>query len=43
MTGQPGFVVWFTGLSGAGKSTLTAALAPVLRERGLRVEVARWR
>lgn len=38
MTGQPGFVVWFTGLSGAGKSTLTAALAPVLRERGLRVE-----
>ncbi len=34
-----GFVVWFTGLSGAGKSTLTNALAPVLRERGLRVEV----
>jgi adenylylsulfate kinase len=34
-----GFVVWFTGLSGAGKSTLTEALAPVLRERGCRVEV----
>jgi adenylyl-sulfate kinase len=32
-------VVWFTGLSGAGKSTLTEALAPVLRDRGLRVEV----
>jgi adenylylsulfate kinase len=34
-----GFVVWFTGLSGAGKSTLTEALAPLLRERGLNVEV----
>ena len=34
-----GFVVWFTGLSGSGKSTLTEALAPVLLERGLRVEV----
>jgi len=34
-----GFVLWLTGLSGAGKSTLTNALAPVLRERGLRVEV----
>jgi adenylylsulfate kinase len=32
-------VIWFTGLSGAGKSTLTEALAPLLRERGLRVEV----
>lgn len=34
-----GFVLWFTGLSGSGKSTLTEALAPALRERGLRVEV----
>lgn len=34
-----GFVIWFTGLSGAGKSTLTEALAPLLRERGRRVEV----
>ena len=34
-----GFVLWFTGLSGAGKSTLAEAVAPVLRDRGLRVEV----
>src|SRR5260370_34769269 len=34
-----GFVLWFTGLSGAGKSTLTEAIAPILRRRGLRVEV----
>ncbi|MEX0784736.1 MAG: adenylyl-sulfate kinase [Dehalococcoidia bacterium] len=34
-----GFVLWFTGLSGAGKSTLTEAIAPVLAERGCRVEV----
>jgi len=32
-------VLWFTGLSGAGKSTLTEAIAPILRERGLRIEV----
>ena len=37
--GQQGFVVWFTGLSGAGKSTLASRLAPVLRGRGLNVEV----
>ena len=37
--GHQGFVVWFTGLSGAGKSTLAGRLAPVLRERGLNVEV----
>jgi len=34
-----GFTVWLTGLSGAGKSTIAQALAPVLRARGLRVEV----
>lgn len=34
-----GFTLWFTGLSGAGKTTLTEAIAPQLRERGLRVEV----
>lgn len=40
MTDQSrGFVLWLTGLSGAGKSTLTAGLAPLLRERGLKVEV----
>ncbi len=39
-TGQAaGFVVWFTGLSGAGKSTIAQALAPILRDAGLRVEV----
>ncbi|MGI8422649.1 MAG: adenylyl-sulfate kinase [Chloroflexota bacterium] len=38
-SGQKGFVVWFTGLSGSGKSTLTDALVPLLKERGLRVEV----
>jgi adenylyl-sulfate kinase len=37
--GSRGFVVWFTGLSGAGKSTLATALAPVLRAKGLRVEL----
>ncbi|HEY8489566.1 MAG TPA: adenylyl-sulfate kinase, partial [Dehalococcoidia bacterium] len=36
---EQGFVVWFTGLSGAGKSTMANALAGVLRERGLRVEL----
>ncbi len=39
MTQDQGFVVWFTGLSGAGKSTLAEALAPALRERGIRVEI----
>ena len=39
MTGERGFVLWFTGLSGAGKSTLTEAVAPLLRERGRNVEV----
>ena len=32
-------MLWFTGLSGAGKSTLAERLAPVLRERGVNVEV----
>lgn len=34
-----GFTLWFTGLSGSGKSTLAAAIEPVLRKRGLRVEI----
>jgi adenylylsulfate kinase len=36
---QRGFTVWFTGLSGAGKSTIAGQLAPVLRARGLNVEI----
>lgn len=32
-------MLWFTGLSGAGKSTLSEALYPVLKSRGLRVEL----
>lgn len=35
----PGFILWMTGMSGAGKSTLTAAVAGLLRARGLPVEV----
>lgn len=34
-----GFTLWITGLSGAGKSTLAGELAPLLRERGVPVEV----
>ncbi len=34
-----GFTLWFTGLSGAGKTTISSALAPILQERQLRVEV----
>ena len=34
-----GFTLWLTGLSGAGKSTLAGELAPLLRERGVPVEV----
>jgi len=34
-----GFTLWFTGLSGAGKSTLAEYLTPILRERGVVVEV----
>jgi len=33
------FVLWFTGLSGAGKTTVAAKLAPMLAERGHRVEL----
>ncbi|MHA1680831.1 MAG: adenylyl-sulfate kinase [Promethearchaeota archaeon] len=36
--GQEGFTLWFTGLSGAGKSTIADALAPILKEKGLKVE-----
>jgi adenylylsulfate kinase len=39
MTNDTGFVLWLTGLSGAGKSTVAAKLAPVLAERGHRVEL----
>jgi len=38
MSEQKGFTLWFTGLSGAGKTALAKKLAPVLRERGLKVE-----
>ena len=36
---EKGFVLWFTGLSGSGKTTLADAIAPILRERGRKVEV----
>lgn len=39
MSSAQGFVLWFTGLSGSGKSTLTESVAPLLRERGIPVEV----
>ena len=39
VSSRRGFVLWFTGLSGAGKSTLTEAVAPLLRDRGLQVEI----
>jgi len=34
-----GFTLWFTGLSGAGKTTISSRVAPILKERGLNVEV----
>lgn len=36
--GQPGFVLWFTGLSGAGKSTVAGLVLDELRARDARVE-----
>jgi adenylylsulfate kinase len=39
MESDAGAIIWFTGLSGSGKSTTSEALAPVLRERGRRVEI----
>ncbi|HHK41673.1 MAG TPA: adenylyl-sulfate kinase [Planctomycetaceae bacterium] len=39
MSNNKGFILWFTGLSGAGKSTLAEYLTPILRERGVNVEV----
>mgnify|MGYP006292227827 FL=1 len=33
-----GVTLWFTGLSGAGKTTIADKLAPILREKGLKVE-----
>ena len=32
--GQPGLVVWFTGLSGSGKSTIAVELEKMLNEEG---------
>src|SRR5579885_2896952 len=34
-----GFTLWLTGLSGAGKSTIADTIAPILRARGVPVEV----
>jgi adenylylsulfate kinase len=34
-----GLTLWFTGLSGSGKSTLAEHLTPILKERGVSVEV----
>ena len=39
LSDEIGFVLWFTGLSGAGKTTVAAKLAPMLAERGHRVEL----
>jgi len=36
---RKGFTLWLTGLSGAGKTTLAEELAPLLRTRGVSVEV----
>lgn len=36
---ERGFTLWFTGLSGAGKTTIAHAIEPILRERGLKVEI----
>lgn len=34
-----GFTLWFTGLPCSGKSTLARRMEPLLRERGMKVEV----
>jgi adenylylsulfate kinase len=34
-----GFILWFTGLSGSGKSTLAQRIAPILKAKGVEVEV----
>lgn len=39
VTFSPGATVWLTGLPSAGKSTIAHACEPVLRGRGLKVEV----
>lgn len=39
MKHERGCTIWFTGLSGAGKSTITEQLAPLLKQRGCKVEV----
>jgi adenylyl-sulfate kinase len=39
MNNRKGFTLWLTGLSGAGKTTLAVNLEPMLRARGIIVEV----
>lgn len=39
MAARRGFTIWLTGLPGSGKSSLADALAAVIRDRGLPVEV----
>lgn len=39
ITNGKGFVVWITGLPGSGKTTIANELGPMLKERGLGLEV----
>jgi len=39
LSNERGAVLWLTGLSGAGKSSIAETIAPLLRERGRKVEV----
>ena len=39
MSNSQGCVLWFTGLSGSGKSTLANHIAPILRQKGCKVEI----
>jgi adenylyl-sulfate kinase len=39
MANTQGFVLWFTGLSGSGKSTLATFIAPLLKQKGCKVEI----